>query len=363
MTSAVLGTSRGTDGVGARGSAFAAWLVRHRGSVGLAALLSIGVPLTLFSGSVGVMRDPSAPAIAAAACWFGLYAAVSWALLLFFGCLEERFAAGTPRVRLAVRLVFAAAAALGPTVATAGRIDLLVAQGVSIGPAIAHPYAFLSSLIVAWMFFAHLQGSRTQLAAAARLAAAQVAQREARRRLVEARLKAVQARIDPQLLFEMLAAVRDSYVADAGRAERLLDELVAFLRAALPRLRTRSSTLGCEVELAHGYARLRAQARGDGTALQSEMGAPLAGAAFPPGVLMPLLDSALRVQPGSCTLVAARSDGVLRIARCLPTPPVDTAVARVRARLDELYAGSAALAVAAAGDTVNVTIDLPQEDA
>ena len=95
----------------------------------------------------------------------------------------------------------------------------------------------------------------------ARLAAAQAAQRATRRRLVHSRLQAVQARIDPQLLFEMLDAVRRAYDDDVSRAERLLDELVTFLRAALPRVRSTSSSVRREGALG---ARLRATAHAGG---------------------------------------------------------------------------------------------------
>ena len=102
-----------------------------------------------------------------------------------------------------------------------------------------HLYSFTFALTMALLFFAHLQRSRRHEEAVARLAVAQAAQREAGRRIVQSRLQAVQARIDPQLLFEMLDAVRRSYAVDPQRAERLLDELTSFLRSALPRLRDR----------------------------------------------------------------------------------------------------------------------------
>jgi hypothetical protein len=82
-----------------------------------------------------------------------------------------------------------------------------------------------------------------------RLAEQQEHGRVVRRQLAYAQLQAIQARVDPQLLFDMLAAVKRFYLRDAARAEALLDELTAFLRAALPRLRRSSgssaATCGC----------------------------------------------------------------------------------------------------------------------
>ena len=147
---------------------------------------------------------------------------------------------------------------------------------------------------MALLFFAHLQRSRAYEEAAARLAARAGGQRETRRRPVQARLQAVQARIDPSLLFEMLDSVRRAYDTDAPRAERLLDELIAFLRAALPRLRSDSSSVPREAELARAYARLRALIGASAASMTLDVPADLMHARFPPGVLLPLLDDVLR---------------------------------------------------------------------
>ncbi len=178
-----------------------------------------------------------------------------------------------------------------------------------------HLYAFISGLIMALLFFAHLQRSRAHEESAARLATAQAAQREARRRLVHARLQAMQARIDPQLLFDMLDAVRRSYEDDASRAERLLDELIAFLRAALPRLRNASSSVPREAELARAYARLRALAGARDVGMRLSVSADLMDARFPPGVLLLLLDEALRASQR--TVRADRNAILRRLPGCL----------------------------------------------
>ena len=82
---------------------------------------------------------------------------------------------------------------------------------------------------------------------------------------------------------------------DPARAERLLDELIAFLRAALPRLRD------ALVE----PSRARPSWRAPGAAACAGRRDPSVGmtidvaddamdARFPPGVLLPLLNDALR---------------------------------------------------------------------
>ena len=200
------------------------------------------------------------------ALWNLLFGVELWCLLLVIGYALQRLSP-TGRYARSATLLLGACAAAACVDASRPRAG----DGFSSSRAwcravqTMHLYAFISALIMALLFFAHLQRSRAHEEAAARLAAAQPAQREAQRRLVHARLQAVQARIDPQLLFDMLDAVRRSYEDDASRAERLLDELIAFLRAALPRLRSASSSVPREAELARAYARLRALAGASAT--------------------------------------------------------------------------------------------------
>ena len=214
---------------------------------------------------------------------------------------------------------------------------------------------------MALLYFAHLQRARTHEAAVARLAEAQAAQREARARIVQSRLQAVQARIDPRLLFELLDAVRRSYEVDAARAESLLDELIRFLRSALPRLRTESSNVSREVELARAYVQLRGLAGSTGTALTAAVSRDAMHARFPPGVLLSLLDDALRARPGACDLSAIRTGGDCRVVLTLPVQPSDAALARVRALLADVHAAAAELTICDAGGPVRAIVKVPYE--
>jgi hypothetical protein len=172
----------------------------------------------------------------------------------------------------------------------------------------------------------------------------------------------VQARVDPQLLFGMLEAVRRAYQADAPRAECLLDELIAFLRAALPQLQTALSSVPREAGLALSYAGLHALAGQTDVRLTLEVSKDAMHARFPPGVLLPLLDDALRARPGPCTLSATCAQGACRLALTLPVRPSQEAQVRVRALLADVYgAASAQLTVDAASGGFIVTAQVPYE--
>ena len=188
-----------------------------------------------------------------------------------------------------------------------------------------HLYGFTVSLVMALLYDAHLRCSRAHEQAAARLAAAQAAQRHARRQIVQARVQELQARIDPQLLFEMLDTLRRLYERDAALAERFLDELIVFLRAALPRLRSESSSLLREVELARAYVGLHALAAARPPEMAVEIASDAMHARFPPGVLLPLLDG---ISAGTrCRLDAARAGD-----HCCVVLTLDAAPRKARSR-------------------------------
>ena len=192
------------------------------------------------------------------------------------------------------------------------------------------------------------------------------AQREARRRLAYAQLKAVQARIDPQLLFDMLDAVRRAYESEPERAERLLDELVAFLRAALPRLQDASSSVPREAETgarAGAAARARrqirasewrssARRRGDGCALSARRAAADAQRRA--------ASSARRTVRADRDTASGRLPGRADRSRRAHRKPPSSGCAAV---LADLYGSAAELIVDAKGDGSVAIVKVPYEHA
>lgn len=73
------------------------------------------------------------------------------------------------------------------------------------------------------------------------LRAAELSRETSQRRLAEARLAALQARIDPEFLFRTLTKLEQLYEADPPGADRLLEELIVFLRAALAEIQGSSA--------------------------------------------------------------------------------------------------------------------------
>ena len=71
----------------------------------------------------------------------------------------------------------------------------------------------------------------------AALRAAQLDRATSQQRLAEARLASLQASVDPNFLLQKLSGLEHSYEVDPDAADRLLDELIVFLRRALADIR------------------------------------------------------------------------------------------------------------------------------
>jgi hypothetical protein len=233
-------------------------------------------------------------------------------------------------------------------------------------------YALWKNIVVGSLALVALDYLRARRQAFERLAAVREQSRRARRHLAQSQLQAIQARVDPGLLFDMLAAVKRFYVGDAARAERLLDELSVFLRAALPRLRSARSSLEVEFALVARYVRLEQTASDRVVRFEMPMPESLPAAVFPAGVLLPLTMSLLRDRRGGCSigLAAAQDERTIRVRVSTLRAPPESTLARLRNELADLYGGHASLRVMFDPDAadarssrtgVSVEMEVPRE--
>jgi LytS/YehU family sensor histidine kinase len=80
----------------------------------------------------------------------------------------------------------------------------------------------------------------------------------------------------------------------------MLENLILYLRTALPQMRTTSSVLGQEIQLAQAYLNIERIRLHDRFDFAFDIPEGLPSAAFPPMVLLPLIEAlALRVEHGS----------------------------------------------------------------
>jgi hypothetical protein len=133
--------------------------------------------------------------------------------------------------------------------------------------------------------------------AQARLQQGERARAEQQQQLVSAQLLALQARVDPQLLFDSLRRIEHALAAAPDEADQQLAELIELLRALQPAVHAKTSTVAREVAVVRAYARVAGEPGLAAPWLLIEMSDQAGDAALAPMVLLPLLRQ-LATQPG-----------------------------------------------------------------
>ena len=189
------------------------------------------------------------------------------------------------------------------------------------------------------------------------------------RRTAEIRLQAMQARIDPRFLFDALAAVERIHDIDTAAGDRLLDNLIKYLRAVMPDLVATRSTVGKEIALARVWLDIRDAIFGATDVHAIEATGDVGSRPFPAMTMIPLVEAVLSEAPASATLaIRAQGEGALTTVRmdcsapCAAEPP---SVQALRSRLGELYGEQVRLAFtcdAIRGRQAIVEVDLAKSD-
>lgn len=139
------------------------------------------------------------------------------------------------------------------------------------------------------------------------------------RQALDAQLKVMTAQIEPHFLLNTLANVQALVETGSARAAPVLQSLIAYLRAALPRLRDSEGTLGGELALAKAYLELMQMRIPDRLAFSIAVPAELERQRFPAMGLLTLVENAVRhgidpaEQGGRIDIGAQRDGATLRI--------------------------------------------------
>ena len=190
---------------------------------------------------------------------------------------------------------------------------------------------------------------------------------------LESRLQAMQARVEPQFLFNTLAQVERLYKLDARLAGQMMDDLIAYLRAAMPHMRDTSSTVAQEIELVRAYLDIVRLRLGERLAVRIDVPPEVAPMRMPPMMLLPLIDHAVvrGLEPstgaGTISVRAVVDAGRLHLtiadsgAGFVEAPDGD-GIAAIRERLEALYRGDATLDMRrSSGNPTLAVLDLPLE--
>jgi LytS/YehU family sensor histidine kinase len=181
------------------------------------------------------------------------------------------------------------------------------------------------------------------------------------RQALDARLRLLHAQIEPHFLFNTLANIQALVEAGSPQAPKVLNSLIAYLRAAMPRLGDPNATLGNEVALVRAYLELMLMRMPDRLAFEIDVPAELAGVRFPPMALLTLVENAIRhgidpAEQGGRIVVRARRepDGALQVSVAdsgvglSETRTPGTGLANLRERLAMFFGEGAALELASA---------------
>lgn len=111
---------------------------------------------------------------------------------------------------------------------------------------------FTGILFVPWIAVGAMLKQRDAFAREQALAF-ELERSELERNALDARLRLLQAQVAPHFLFNTLANVRMLVESGSPQATHVLESLIAYLRAAVPRLDEPTTTLGQELDLVRAY--------------------------------------------------------------------------------------------------------------
>ncbi len=194
------------------------------------------------------------------------------------------------------------------------------------------------------------------------------------RKTQESRLQAMQACIEPQFLFDTLAEVERLHASDPRTAIRLLDDLIVYLRAALPHLKETTSTVAKECQLATAYLNIQRLSRPGMSMFEISIDANAHDAKMPAMLLLPFLNHIFRNRSDmDAALDPLRirvdaDDSLLRIVigaganAFLRDQAGSELVVGIRDRLRTLYGSSARLEIGTDGESgSSILMEFPRE--
>jgi signal transduction histidine kinase len=240
----------------------------------------------------------------------------------------------------------------------------------------------LSELALLWVLGSAIVKAsakgRLQAEARAAQSAAEAQAAALEREVVQARLAALQAQVEPHFLFNTLASIDHLIETDPPRASRMQKNLIALLRERLPGLRDApggaARDLGYELAVVRPYLELLQMRMEERLRATIDVPAGLHSAEFPPMVLQSLVENAVRhglepkAEGGALAvraevahgrLVVSVADTGLGFGRAV-TGGTGVGLTNIRERLALLYGGAGTLTIAEnpGGGTV-ATIAVP----
>lgn len=265
-----------------------------------------------------------------------------------------------------------AAANEGPVAPPGMRYETI--EGFSPGQHFA-PFTFL--LIVLSIVTKIMAQGRFKAEAQA-VAATEMAESEAlKRQVVEARMAAMQAQVEPHFLFNTLASIDHLIETDPARASKMQKNLIALLRASMPTMREANAQsvrdLGRELTVIRPYLEILKVRMEERLSTEIRVSDGLLSAEFPPMMLQSLVENAIKhglepkAEGGSLTVSAEIVHGRLAVKVAdtglgfgkAATAGTGIGLHNIRERLQLLYGSKGTLTVnenPGGGTAVTITV-------
>jgi sensor histidine kinase YesM len=148
----------------------------------------------------------------------------------------------------------------------------------------------LFGTMITYFFFSRERISQTE----AQLQEEQIKTLTLEKRTLETHLKLLQAQIEPHFLFNTLSNILSLLESDPVTGRAMLEDLTRYLRSSLSRTRERTTTLGQEVDLIRAYLDIYKVRMGERLRYTIEVPERLKEAPFPPMLVQPLVENALK---------------------------------------------------------------------
>jgi hypothetical protein len=195
---------------------------------------------------------------------------------------------------------------------------------------------------------------------------------------LDARLRVLQGQVEPHFLFNTLANVRELVDSGSPQASAVLESLIAYLRAAVPRLGAAGdATLAQELELVRAYLAVMQMRIPDRLSCLVNADPSLEALPFPAMALLTLVENAVRhgidpAEEGGRIEVRVSREGHGLRAQVLDTgvglgaghnPGSGTGLANLRERLRLLYGEAASVTLAPVsprGASAELLLPLPK---
>lgn len=203
-----------------------------------------------------------------------------------------------------------------------------------------------------------------------------------KRQVVEARMAAMQAQVEPHFLFNTLASIDHLIEVDPPRASQMQKHLIALLRATMPTMREASGQggagnardLGRELAVIRPYLEILKVRMEERLATEIDVPEGLLSAEFPPMMVQTLVENAIKhglepkAEGGKLTLKAEIVHGKLAVTVAdtglgfgqAPTAGTGVGLANIRERLQLLYGPKGSLTITEnPGGGTRVTLTVP----